>query len=54
MAKTITLDADETDRLLRCMMRAIELGRDTHNYDVEVMADECTNMLLEKWGIGDG
>lgn len=33
-------------------MRAIELGRDTHNYDVEVMADECTNMLLESGGLG--
>lgn len=43
--KSIELDNHETDALLRCLNRAEELGRDTDNYDVQVMAGELADML---------
>jgi hypothetical protein len=51
----IRLDADETHRLLACLVRAEELGREVDNLDVVVMAGELMDLLIEKWeGRNDG
>jgi hypothetical protein len=45
----IKLDEDETDELLKCLMRAYELAEDTDNLDVVAMAGAAMDMLIEKW-----
>lgn len=45
----ISLDADETDRLLYCLRRSEELARATDNLDVVAMAGALMDMLIEKW-----
>jgi hypothetical protein len=45
----IKLDEDETDGLLRCLMRAFELAEDTDNLDVVAMAGAAMDMLIAKW-----
>ena len=45
----IQLDKDETNDLLRCLMRAHELGRATDNLDVVAMAGAAMDILIAKW-----
>ena len=49
MPEHITFDASETDRLLACLLRAEELGRETDNLDIVAMAGELMDLIIEKW-----
>ncbi len=46
---SIRLDQDETDDLLRCLMRAYELAEGTDNLDLVAMAGAAMDMLIAKW-----
>ena len=45
----IELDAEETEELLRCFVRSVELGLATDNLDVVAMAEYGADLLIEKW-----
>jgi hypothetical protein len=45
----IELDQDDTNELLRCLVRSHELAEDTDNLDVVAMAEAVMDMLIEKW-----
>jgi hypothetical protein len=49
VAEQITLDADETHRLLACLTRAEELARETDNLDIVAMAGGLMDLIIEKW-----
>lgn len=49
MGEHITLDADETVRLLDCLKRAEELGWETDNLDVVAMSGPLMDLLIDKW-----
>jgi hypothetical protein len=45
----IELDADETDALLRCLVRAAEVGEATGNLDLMAMAEDLADLIIGKW-----
>lgn len=45
----ITLDVHESAELLACLQRALELGEETDNLDVVVMAGALMDMIIDKW-----
>jgi hypothetical protein len=45
----ITLDQNETNELLRCLMRAHDLAEETDNLDVVAMAGAAMDTLIGKW-----
>jgi hypothetical protein len=45
----INFDAHESNRLLACLSRARELGREHDNLDVVAMAEELVDLIIEKW-----
>ncbi|MCA1846032.1 MAG: hypothetical protein LC792_23140 [Actinobacteria bacterium] len=49
----IELDQDETNELLRCLMRSHDLAEATDNLDVVAMAGAAMDMLIEKWKQGN-
>lgn len=45
----IELDADESDALLKCLMRAAEVDEDTGNLDLVAMAEHLGDLIIDKW-----
>ena len=45
----IALDADEVRYLVRCLMRAADVGRATDNLDLVAMAQHLIDVILDKW-----
>ena len=49
MIDHIKLDADESDALLRCLVRAPDVGEATGNLDLMAMAEDLADLIIEKW-----
>ena len=49
MDDEITLNADEVRTLIHCLMRAVDVGRDTGNLDLQALAEPLIDLLLDKW-----
>ncbi|MGH9042147.1 MAG: hypothetical protein ACRDZ3_18165 [Acidimicrobiia bacterium] len=45
----IELDADESDAVIKCLVRAAEVGEDTGNLDLSAMAEHLVDLIIEKW-----
>lgn len=45
----IELDQDETEEILKCLVRAYGLAEATDNLDIVAMAGAAMDMLIEKW-----
>jgi hypothetical protein len=51
----IEFDNHETDALLRCLLRAAEVGESTGNLDLLAMAEDLAHLIIDKWlREGDG
>jgi hypothetical protein len=49
MKDHIKLDNNESDLLLRCLLRAAAVGRSTGNLGLAAMATELTDLIINKW-----
>ena len=49
MEDHIKLDHDEADALLRCLLRAVDVGASTGNLDLVAMAEELADLIIDKW-----
>ena len=49
MPERIELNNHETQALLRCLLRAAELGHSTGNLDLLAMAEELSDLIIDKW-----
>ena len=49
MEDRIELNADEVRNLIRCLMRAIDVGRGTDNLDLQALAEPLVELLVDKW-----
>ena len=45
----IKLDADESDAVIGCLVRAAEVGEGTGNLDLMAMAEHLVDLIIEKW-----
>lgn len=45
----VNLDADESDALISCLVRAAEVGEDTGNLDLMAMAEHLVDLIIQKW-----
>jgi hypothetical protein len=45
----IELDKHETHALLRCLLRATEVGLSTGNLDLLAMAEDMADLIIDKW-----
>ena len=49
MPTHIELDNHETHALLRCLLRAAEVGESTGNLDLLAMAEDLADLITDKW-----
>lgn len=45
----ICINADESDALLNCLVRAVDVGEATGNLDLMAMAEDCADLIIAKW-----
>ena len=49
MADHVNLTREESYALLDCLLRAIEVGQDTDNLDLQAMAEPLIDLIIDKW-----
>lgn len=49
MKDHVRLDQHETHALLRCLLRAAEVGESTCNLDLLAMAEDMADLIIDKW-----
>ena len=49
MEDHIRLDVDQVTALIDCLQRAIEVGEDTGNLDLQAMAEPLIDLIIDKW-----